>query len=332
MPPFSPPPWPTGAAKAQAQSKIKKQPGRTPTLKLTENPDILSGVAHRTSGRPRLVVGFAAETDDVIANARAKRIKKGCDWIVANDVSAESGVMGGDIEHRASGHRERRRIMAGASQGSGRAQVGRVHSRGARRGDAMNAELRIVRLPHAADLPLPAYQTERAAGLDLVAAVPADAAVTIAPGERAMIPTGIAIALPPGHEGQIRPRSGIALRHGVTVLNSPGTIDADYRGEIQVILVNLGAESFEITRGTRIAQMIIAPIIQARIIESDRLDVTGREGGGFRFNGGSSEVQRRLSHALAREIAWREIARLLPAPSNQSRHMTFIPLNASIAA
>jgi len=149
----------------------------------------------------------------------------------------------------------------------------------------MSAELRILRLPHAADLPLPAYQTERAAGFDLVAAIPTRAPVRIAPGERAMVPTGIAIALPPGHEGQIRPRSGIALRYGVTVLNSPGTIDADYRGEIQVILVNLGVETFEITRGTRIAQMIIAPIIQTRIVESAGLDATGREGSGFGSTG-----------------------------------------------
>ena len=149
----------------------------------------------------------------------------------------------------------------------------------------MSAELRIHRLPHAVDLPLPAYQTDDAAGLDLVAAVPAGAPVTIAPGERAMIATGIAIALPPGHEGQIRPRSGIALRHGVTVLNSPGTIDADYRGEIQVILVNLGAETFEITRGIRIAQMVIAPIVQVKIVESGRLDATGRQGGGFGSTG-----------------------------------------------
>ncbi len=149
----------------------------------------------------------------------------------------------------------------------------------------MSAELRIRRLPHGADLPLPAYQTEQAAGLDLVAAMPADAPIKIAPGERAAIPTGITVALPSGHEGQIRPRSGIALRHGVTVLNSPGTVDADYRGEIQVILVNLGAETFEITRGTRIAQMIIAPITQAKIVESDRLDTTGRESGGFGSTG-----------------------------------------------
>src|SRR6202167_1797881 len=104
--------------------------------------------------------------------------------------------------------------------------------------------MRIVRLPHARDLPLPQYQSALAAGLDLLAAVPADAPVEIAPGGRALIPTGVAIALPPGHEAQVRPRSGLAMRHGVTVLNSPGTIDADYRGEIQIILVNLGAELF----------------------------------------------------------------------------------------
>ena len=149
----------------------------------------------------------------------------------------------------------------------------------------MNVELRVVRLPHAADLPLPAYQSAHAAGLDLLAAVPADAPVRIAPGGRVIVPTGIAVALPRGHEGQIRPRSGIAIRHGVTVLNSPGTVDADYRGEIQVILVNLGAESFEIRRGTRIAQMVIAPIQQAKIVESTSLDATGREAGGFGSTG-----------------------------------------------
>jgi len=114
-------------------------------------------------------------------------------------------------------------------------------------------EVRVVRLSHAADLPLPQYQSALAAGLDLLAAVPADAPVELAPGARAMIPTGVAIALPPGHEAQIRPRSGLAVRHGVTVLNSPGTIDADYRGEVQVILVNLGSEPFAISRGMRIA-------------------------------------------------------------------------------
>ncbi len=128
-------------------------------------------------------------------------------------------------------------------------------------------ELRVKRLPHGADLPLPAYQSELAAGLDLLAAVPADAPVVIAPGERAMIPTGIAIALPPGTEGQIRPRSGLAMRHGVTVLNSPGTVDADYRGEINVLLVNLGRDSFAVERGTRIAQLVIAATLQVTICE-----------------------------------------------------------------
>jgi dUTP pyrophosphatase len=154
------------------------------------------------------------------------------------------------------------------------------------------AELRVLRLPHATDLPLPDYQTEHAAGLDLVAALAADAPVTLAPGARVMIPTGIAVAIPIGYEGQIRPRSGLAIRRGITVLNSPGTIDADYRGEIQVILVNLGAENFEIRRGTRIAQMVIAPIEQVKIVESGSLGATGRESGGFGSTGIGGESER----------------------------------------
>jgi dUTP pyrophosphatase len=146
-------------------------------------------------------------------------------------------------------------------------------------------ELRVKRLPHAADLPLPAYQSALAAGLDLLAAVPADAPVVIAPGQRTMIPTGIAIALPRGTEGQIRPRSGLAVRHGVTVLNAPGTVDADYRGEINVILVNLGQESFTVARGTRIAQLVIAAIMQVDVCESANLDETTRGVGGFGSTG-----------------------------------------------
>jgi dUTP pyrophosphatase len=146
-------------------------------------------------------------------------------------------------------------------------------------------QLHVVRLPHAADLPLPAYQSEMAAGLDLLAAVPAHAPVTIAPGARAMIPTGIAIALPAGAEGQIRPRSGLALRHGITVLNSPGTIDPDYRGELQVILVNFGAQSFTVERGARIAQLIIAATMQAMICEVANLDGTSRGPRGFGSTG-----------------------------------------------
>jgi dUTP pyrophosphatase len=151
-------------------------------------------------------------------------------------------------------------------------------------------EVRIVRLPHARDLPLPQYQSARAAGLDLVAAVPADAAVEILPGGRAVIPTGVAIALPPGSEGQIRPRSGLAARHGVTVLNTPGTIDADYRGELQVILVNTGAELFVVSRGMRIAQLVIAPIQQAKLVELTGLDATERATGGLGSTGLESKT------------------------------------------
>jgi len=150
-------------------------------------------------------------------------------------------------------------------------------------------ELRIMRLPHAADLPLPAYQSELAAGLDLVAAVPADAPVIIAPGERAMIPTGIAIALPPGVEGQVRPRSGLALRHGVTVLNSPGTVDADYRGEVHVILVNFGREPFTVSRTERIAQLVIGTTMQGVICEVANLDETTRGVRGFGSTGTGRE-------------------------------------------
>lgn len=150
---------------------------------------------------------------------------------------------------------------------------------------AESIKLRVMRLEHGTDLPLPQYQSALAAGLDLLAAVPADAPVEIAPARRAMIPTGIAIALPRGTEGQVRPRSGLAARHGITVLNSPGTIDADYRGEIQVILVNLGSEPFTVERGMRIAQLVIAPVQQAKLIESANLEPTKRASGGMGSTG-----------------------------------------------
>ena len=146
-------------------------------------------------------------------------------------------------------------------------------------------EVHIVRLPHAADLPLPEYQSALAAGLDLLAAVPADAPLELVPGARALVPTGIAIALPAGFEGQVRPRSGLAARHGITVLNTPGTVDADYRGELQVILVNLGAESFLVSRAMRIAQLIIAPVQRIKFREVDALDATARAQGGFGSTG-----------------------------------------------
>jgi dUTP pyrophosphatase len=146
-------------------------------------------------------------------------------------------------------------------------------------------DVQLMRLPHGADLPLPAYQSEGAAGLDLLAAVPADAPLTIAPGGRALVPTGICMALPADTEGQVRPRSGLASRHGVTVLNSPGTIDADYRGEIQVILINHGSQPFIIKRGMRIAQLVIAAVMQVNICESAILDATSRGVGGFGSTG-----------------------------------------------
>jgi dUTP pyrophosphatase len=145
--------------------------------------------------------------------------------------------------------------------------------------------VRVLRLPHGADLPLPAYQSELAAGLDLLAAVPSEAPVTLSPGARALIPTGLALALPAGCEAQVRPRSGLAARNGVTVLNAPGTIDADYRGEVQVLLVNLGQESVSITRGMRIAQLVVAPILRAHLVETGSLDETPRGGGGLGSTG-----------------------------------------------
>lgn len=143
--------------------------------------------------------------------------------------------------------------------------------------------VKVRRLPHGEDLPLPAYQTADSAGMDLLAAIEDD--LVIAPGARALIPTGLAIALPPGYEGQVRPRSGLALRHGVTQVNTPGTVDADYRGEVGVILINHGAEPFTVTRGMRIAQMVVAPVIQARWNEVAALEETERGSGGFGSTG-----------------------------------------------
>lgn len=146
----------------------------------------------------------------------------------------------------------------------------------------------VKRLPHGADLALPSYATEHAAGMDLLAAV--TASVTMAPGRRALIPTGIAIALPVGFEAQVRPRSGLALKNGVTVLNAPGTIDADYRGEVGVILANLGEDAFTIDRGMRIAQMVIAPVTMASWVEQDSLSETDRGDGGFGSTGLAHKV------------------------------------------
>ncbi len=149
----------------------------------------------------------------------------------------------------------------------------------------MTVTIRVVPLPHFSGLALPAYETADAAGMDLRAAVEDAAPVTLAPGHRAMIPTGLTIALPPGHEAQVRPRSGLAAKHGLTCLNSPGTIDADYRGEVKVILINLGQEPFVIRRGERIAQMVIAPVTRADLKVVAELDDTRRGAGGFGSTG-----------------------------------------------
>jgi dUTP pyrophosphatase len=146
-------------------------------------------------------------------------------------------------------------------------------------------KLRMMRLAHSEGLSLPDYQTAGAAGLDLFAAIPDTKPLTLRAGARALVPTGIAIALPEGYEGQVRPRSGLATRHGLTILNAPGTIDADYRGEIQVVLANLGNEDVTITRGMRIAQLVIAPVARAQIVEVASLDETGRGSGGFGSTG-----------------------------------------------
>lgn len=149
----------------------------------------------------------------------------------------------------------------------------------------MSHLLRVRRLDHNRDLPLPRYETPGAAGMDLVAANAVDAPIVLAPSRRALVPTGLVIQLEPGYEAQVRPRSGLALKHGVTVLNAPGTIDADYRGEVQVLLVNLGQEPFTITRGMRIAQMVVAPVTNVELVEVEDVDETARAASGFGSTG-----------------------------------------------
>ncbi|AXS38935.1 dUTP diphosphatase [Breoghania sp. L-A4] len=149
----------------------------------------------------------------------------------------------------------------------------------------MSVPVKFQRLPNGVGLPQPAYQSDEAAGLDLTAAVDEGAPVVIAPGAYAMIETGIAIALPPGFEGQVRPRSGLAARHGVTVLNAPGTVDSDYRGEIKVLLINHGSKPFEVSRGARIAQLVVARVYRAELQQTGSLDDSGRGTGGFGSTG-----------------------------------------------
>jgi dUTP pyrophosphatase len=145
--------------------------------------------------------------------------------------------------------------------------------------------LRVEQLPEARDLPPPAYMSDLAAGLDLRAAVSSELTLTLAPGEFALVPTGIRIAVPPGYEGQVRPRSGLAAQHGISVVNAPGTIDADFRGEVCVVLINQGKEPFVIRRGDRIAQLVVCPVARAQIELTSALDDTERGAGGFGHTG-----------------------------------------------
>ncbi|CAH1656293.1 MAG: dUTP diphosphatase [Chelatococcus sp.] len=149
----------------------------------------------------------------------------------------------------------------------------------------MSVEVGLRRLAHAEGLPMPRYETPDAAGMDLTAAVPEGQPLTLQPGSRALVPTGLVIALPRGYEGQVRPRSGLALKQGLTVANAPGTVDADYRGELGVILINLGQEPVVITRGMRVAQLVVAPVIQVALREVETFDETARGSGGFGSTG-----------------------------------------------
>jgi dUTP pyrophosphatase len=164
-----------------------------------------------------------------------------------------------------------------------------------------NATVRVpVRvLQHGEGLPLPQYQSDEAAGLDLLAAIGAQVTVVIGPGRRALIPTGLSLELPSGFEGQVRPRSGLALKHGITVLNSPGTIDSDYRGEVMIILINLGSAPFAIKRGERIAQLVVAPVTRAELIEASEISSTRRGSGGF----GSTRVSTQAKPAKTPKAA-----------------------------
>ncbi len=154
--------------------------------------------------------------------------------------------------------------------------------------------VRVFRLPHAVGLPLPAYQSKGAAGLDLVAALDTQHPLTLAPGARALVPTGLVLELPAGYEAQVRPRSGLALNYGITVLNSPGTIDSDYRGEVGVVLANLGHAPFEIRRGERIAQLVVLPVARAELVEVTELSSTKRGDGGFGSTGKSDAAQTKM--------------------------------------
>ena len=265
--------------------KIKKQPGAaTPGLELVVNPDILARLSRpgrcarpwwsdlpprpttsRTTPRP------SAPARDATGSSPTTSRPPPVSW-------------GASGERGPAGHRCGYRDLAPDGQGGG----GRTPRASDRRGAGVTREIAVMRLPHAADLPLPAYASAGAAGMDLLAAVVDP--VTVLPGERVLIPTGLVIALPPGHELQVRPRSGLALKHGIVLPNSPGTIDEDYRGEVRVILMNAGTEPFLVERGMRVAQAVLAPVVRAEWVLTNTLDDTVRGSRGFGSTGtGKSE-------------------------------------------
>lgn len=176
---------------------------------------------------------------------------------------------------------------------------------GLRRANAATktVKINVVRLAHAKGLDLPAYQSAQAAGMDLVAAIGSGMVLKLNRGRRALVPTGLQLELPAGYEAQIRPRSGLAFRHGITVLNSPGTIDADYRGEVQVLLVNLGEKAFMIERGERVAQMVIAPVTRGLLVEAKALTTTTRGAGGFGSSGKKTEPTTKAPLKRAKKAA-----------------------------
>lgn len=170
-------------------------------------------------------------------------------------------------------------------------------------------------LQHGEGLPLPQYQSDEAAGLDLLAAIGAQVTVVIGPGRRALIPTGLSLELPSGFEGQVRPRSGLALKHGITVLNSPGTIDSDYRGEVMIILINLGSAPFAIKRGERIAQLVVAPVTRAELIEAREISSTRRGSGGFGSTRVSTQAQPAKTPKAAKAQKNKTIKSAVKAPA-----------------
>ena len=212
----------------EGEQKLKKTAAGMPPLQLVENPDILATISKLKDRRPPLVIGFAAETEHLIDNAKAKIARKGCDWIVANDVSPATGVMGGDrntvhlLTHDGANDIKVDSWPVMTKEQVATELVAKIAKTRGEEFVSATVKVDIRQLPHGEGLALPAYQSADAAGLDLLAAVPADTPLILPPGKYAMVPTGLTIALPSGYEAQVRPRSGLAAKHGVTVLNSPG--------------------------------------------------------------------------------------------------------------